>query len=123
MQYLLAASLIFTVLSTSADGYFGYRWSQTRNELAAVIREKDQIVEDCQSLKTKLDRSSGDLALLRGAESRVVELKGLPIAAGALQDLLEPPHVAGAARSGEPPGTAVRQSVSALGHHRQRSGG
>ncbi|MEP7219659.1 MAG: anti-sigma factor [Bacteroidota bacterium] len=83
MRYLLAASLVFTVLSASAAGYFGYRWNQTSRELAAVMNEKDQIVGDRQLLKARLDRSSSDLALLRDTESRMVELKGLPIAADA----------------------------------------
>ncbi|MDB5034256.1 MAG: hypothetical protein JWQ98_1497 [Chlorobi bacterium] len=83
MRYLLAASLVFTLLSASAAGYFGYRWNQTSNQLAAVINEKDQIAGDRQLLKTRLDRSSSDLALLRDTESRVVDLKGLPIAADA----------------------------------------
>jgi anti-sigma-K factor RskA len=83
-RYLLAASITIAILSSAAAGYFAYQWRSTERELAAVNSENVRIAQDRNTLKTRLDKNADDLAVIRQQGNRVVQMKGMPAAPGAL---------------------------------------
>jgi anti-sigma-K factor RskA len=84
MRYLMAASIAISILASSAATYFAYQWKSTERELATVSSQNQQMAQEQSAMKTRLDRGAQDLAVLRTHENHVVQMKGLPVAPGAL---------------------------------------
>lgn len=83
-RYLLAASIALTIVSSAAATYFAYQWRATERQLAEANTENLRVAHDRNAMKARLDKSAGDLAVIRQHENRVVQMKGLPAAPEAL---------------------------------------
>jgi anti-sigma-K factor RskA len=83
-RYLLAASIALTIVSSAAATYFAYQWRAAERELAVANTENLRVAQDRNMMKARLDKSAGDLAVIRQHDNRVVQMKGLPAAPGAL---------------------------------------
>lgn len=83
-RYLVAASLLFVLMSSAAAVYFNIQWRNTKEELLALQQENTQIADARRTLETNLQQRDVDLRVLRSPNNKIVQLKGLAPAPDAL---------------------------------------
>jgi anti-sigma-K factor RskA len=83
-RYLMAASIAFALLCAASALYMGMRWQRAETELAEVSRQNQQIAEENDAMKTSLDRTQQQMAIISSADNRIVRMEGLQPAPDAL---------------------------------------
>lgn len=83
-RYLLAASIVFALLGIGAAGYMGYQWQNAKEDLAHTINRNQQLVQEYNTLKNRMNRVVADVVQLKNPNNQVVTLAGLEAAPSAL---------------------------------------
>ncbi|MCE7934510.1 MAG: hypothetical protein DYG96_07945 [Chlorobi bacterium CHB2] len=83
-RYLLAASIVFALLGLGAAAYMGYQWQTTKEDLAHTINRNQQLVQEYNTLKNRMNRVVADMVQLKDPKNQVVTLAGLEAAPSAI---------------------------------------
>jgi len=83
-KYMAAASLALLIISSALNIFVWNKWSETRQELTALVNEKAEYANQLIQVKSSYDQSLAEISVLQNKEYRSIEMKGLPISPNSL---------------------------------------
>lgn len=76
-KYLLAASIVFFLMSLAANFFLLTRLSDAKKEIAVLSDQKKIMVQENEAVNRKLSLASKDMEIMKDKNYKMVELKGL----------------------------------------------